>query len=356
MKRIGHQSVLLALAGAMVLGPTLAFADDEFEVSGQISRVLMVARDGTRSKSIFADNGNANSRIRLRGSRSVGSGLEAGFLFEVGYPSNPSDDVSIDNSSVSAEWQERHVDLFVGGSWGKVSMGQGSGAANGAMEEDLSRTDIVSNSDMTSIGGGLEFQRAGSNPGPAIGDTQSNLDFEGRYDRLRYDSPKLGRWKISVSAGDKNENEVYEMAVRSSLKWRQGDMRVAAGYSAESRGGNAGTEQTLGASVSYVLPNGFNGTLAYGMRGRDGADSRDPNYLYFKVGYLLGPHAFSVDYGSATELDESGDRSTGYGAAYVYSAKKWLDVFGGLKQHSLHRDEASFDKITIATAGMRLKF
>ncbi|MBE0547143.1 MAG: hypothetical protein IH627_05660 [Rubrivivax sp.] len=57
---------------------------------------------------------------------------------------------------------------------GKVSLGQGDGAADGGMEVDLSGTTVITYSGITDIGGGFAF-RQGAALGPTIGSTTSNL-------------------------------------------------------------------------------------------------------------------------------------------------------------------------------------
>ncbi len=312
----------------------------------------MFADDGSQSKGFFVDNDNSGTRFRMKGKKEVNANLEGGFLIELGYGSNPSSAVNFDNRSISADLAERHMDLYLAGSFGKASLGQGNGAANGGMEEDLSGTGLVSYSGMSDVGGGIAF----GNGGPAIGSTIGNLDFESRYDRLRYDTPALGPVKLAVSIGTKSGNDVYELAARPSMKMGGGELAAALGYSVEKKGGVAGDEQTTGFSVSYLMNSGLNATLAYANRGDDTPGAEDSKFTYFKLGYKTGVHAVSFDYGLGNDFDQKDDDSSAYGISYVYTAAKWMELFAGAKVHTLDRSGADFDDVTIAMAGTRIKF
>ena len=355
MSRAMRVGTLVAITGFSVAGVSfseVATAADGITLSGQINRAVMFADDGQQSKGFFVDNTNSGSRFRMLGTRDVQDGLKAGFLFEVQYQSNPSDAVNFSERSVSAEFAERHIDLFLEGGFGTVALGQGNGAANGGMEEDLSGTTVVTYSGMADFGGGIQF----GGDGPAIGDTIGNLDFESRYDRLRYDLPSLGPVGLAASIGVKGGNDVYELAARPELKIGSGKLASAIGYSVEKKGGATGDESTLGFSVSYLFSSGLNGTLAYATRGTDAPGSEDQTITYLKLGYKTGPHAMSFDYGIANDFDAAGDDSTAFGVAYVYKAAKWLELYAGGKVHSLDRAGTDVDDITILAVGSRLKF
>lgn len=254
--------------------------------------------------------------------------------------------------SVSAEFAERHIDAYLSGGFGKVSLGQGNGAANGGMENDVAGTTLVTYSGMTDLGGAIQF----GGMGPAIGATTGNLDFESRYDRLRYDAPKLGPLDIAVSVSTKSGNDVYELAIHPRIKMGGSNLRSAIGYSVEKKGGALGDEQTLGVSASYLFPSGFNGTVAHGTQSSDAAGSVDKEITYFKLGYKTGDHAMSLDYGIGSDFDQAGDDSTGYGVGYVYTAAKWIELYAGAKIHSLDRAGFNADDITVISAGTRIKF
>lgn len=327
----------------------------EYKLSGQVNRLLTSVDDGTQSRLFNADNVNSQTRFRFTGSHEFAPGFAAGINWEVGYTSNPSSGLSMTTRSVDATFNERHTEAFLLTDWGKVSFGQGDGAANGGTEADLSGTSVIQYSSVTDIGGKFAFRNA-AGFGPTIDSTIGNLDFESRYDRLRYDTPNLGPVHFSLSFGNKGDNDVYEVA--SWLNADVGGHKVAAalGWSREKKGGVAGNEDTVGGSVSFLANNGLNFTAAAGTSEDDDPASLKRKYGYVKAGYTFDKHAFSVDYGRGEDFAVEDDRSKAFGLGYVYAAQKWLDVYAGIKQHQLDRVGASYDDISFVTAGLRLKF
>jgi predicted porin len=342
----------LAVAAAGAAVDAQAF---EYTLSGQVNRLLTSVDDGTQSRLFQADNVNSQTRFRFTGAHQFAPGLKAGINWEVGYTSNPSSAISMSARSVDATFNERHAEAYLLTDYGKVSLGQGDGAANGGMEIDLSGTSVISYSSVTDIGGKFAF-RNGAGFGPTIDSTIGNLDFESRYDRVRYDSPKFGPLSASVSYGNKGNSDVYEAS--SWLGTNLGGHRLAAalGFSREQKGGNAGNEDTAGGSASLLLSNGLNFTVGAATSRDDGPAALRKKFGYAKVGYTIGRHSLTVDYGRGEDFALDGDRSESYGLGYVFAPEKWLDLYAGIKQHKLDRAAEHFDKVSFATAGMRLKF
>ena len=50
------------------------------------------------------------------------------------------------------------MDAWVEGGWGRVNIGQGDGAANGATESDLSGTGMANGIGVADIGGGINHR------------------------------------------------------------------------------------------------------------------------------------------------------------------------------------------------------
>lgn len=350
-----HALAALSLAVA-ALGVALEAHAFEYRLSGQVNRLLTSVDDGTQSRLFNADNVNSQTRFRFTGAHEFAPGIKAGINWEVGYTSNPSSGISMTTRSVDATFNERHAEAYLLSQYGKVSFGQGDGAANGGMEVDLSGTTVIHYSGVTDIGGKFAF-RNDAGFGPTIDSTIGNLDFESRYDRIRYDSPKLGPVSLSLSYGNKGNNDVHEAAAWLSTDIGGGHkMAAALGFSREQKGGLSGNEDTVGGSASVLLANGLNFTLGGGTSEDDNPALPKKKFGYAKIGYASGKHSVAIDYGRGEDFALDGDRSESYGVGYVYAAEKWLDVYAGLKQHKLDRPGASFDEVSFATAGMRLKF
>ncbi len=352
-----HRRIAVALAAATLsLAAGSAGAQGfEAKISGHLNRMIMQVDDGTDSELFHADNVNSQTRLRFTGTKEVQPGLTAGINWEVGYTSNPSNALSMTNRSVAATFNERHVDVFLSGGWGRLSMGQGDGAANGAMEVDLSGTAVVQYSGIADIGGGFAF-RNGAAFGPTIAQTIDNLDFESRYERLRYDTPKFGPLSVAASYGTKGNNNVYELAGWLAGETGIGKVAAGLGWSREKIGGAAGDEDIFGGSASWLHGSGLNLTLGFASSEDDTPGRATRNFSYVKVGYASGRHAVALDYGRGEDIGANGDEADVIGIGYVYTPQKWIELYAGVKQHSLDRPGTGFDDISFAMAGTRIKF
>ncbi len=156
------------------------------ELSGQVNRAFMAADDGVDTETFFVDNVNSGSRFRFVASGDVSPGLKAGVLYEMEFQGNESHLVSMPGTSpgreVTPQLRERHAAVFLQGGWGKVTLGQSDGAANGGAEVDLSGTQVAHYAFGSLIGGGIMFRDSAGGFGPTILSTTNLQDFESRYD------------------------------------------------------------------------------------------------------------------------------------------------------------------------------
>lgn len=353
-------AVLSAAVAAAFAAPSVFAQAQGIEVrlSGQVNRALMHVDDGAKSNVFFVDNNNSSTRFRLSATAPVTTGLRAGAIFEAEFRSNPSSDVSFETPDIGAELNERHMDLFFEGGWGKLSLGQGDAAANGAMEVDLSGTSVINWSGATNLGGSFGFRNAaGALTGATIGNTFSNQDFESRYDRIRYDTPKFGGFSVAGSWGTKDGGrDVGELAL-----WYSGDMgalgRLAAalGWSSQQADVDVATsveDEVVGGSVSWLHGSGLNLTLAHSQRDFR-AVGDEATFTYAKLGYKFGRHAVSLDWGVG-EDQVAGAESDMIGIGYVWSPVAWAEIYAGYKIHGL--DVTGADDIKVMTVGSRIRF
>lgn len=329
----------------------------EVKLSGQVNRAVMLADDGHDSESFFVDNDNSSTRLRFSGTGNLTPGLKAGVILEVEYQSSPSNLVTFaDRDGASPRFDERHVDLFLEGGYGKVSLGQGDGAANGGIEVDLSGTSVAHYADIAATGGALNFRTAGGGAGPALGAVLSQQDFESRYDRVRYDTPSFAGARAALSMGAKDSRDVQEAALWYGADLSgAGRLAAAVGWSNEDAALPGGIEdETVGGSVSWLAPGGLN--LTYGHSRRDIAAGRDGKFNYFKVGYKTGQHAVSADYALGDDQSAAGDEAKSMGLAYVYAPVNWAELFALVKKAQLDQPGVSYEDITLGMIGTRLKF
>ena len=353
-------AVLSAAVAAAFAAPSVFAQAQGIEVrlSGQVNRAIMNVDDGAKSNSFFVDNNNSSTRFRLSATAPVTTGLRAGAIFEAEFRSNPSSEVNFETQDVDPELGERHMDLFFEGGWGKVSLGQGDGAANGAMEVDLSGTSVINWSGATNIGGAFAFRLpTGALTTRTIANTFSNQDFESRYDRVRYDTPKFGGFSVAGSWGTKDNG----LDARELALWYSGEMgglgRIAAalGWSNQQPATPGGVEdEVVGGSVSWLHGSGLNLTFAHSNR--EASADRDRKFTYAKVGYKFGRHAVSLDWGVGEDQAAAGVESDMIGVGYVWSPVAWAEIYAGYKIHGLDATAVDADDIKVFTVGSRIRF
>ncbi len=350
-----------ALATAMLVGATTTQAAElkvagqpvELKVSGQVNRAVMMVDDGKSSETYFVDNTNSSSRFRFSAIGDLTDTIEAGALLEVEFESNPSSSVSRENPTIAGELQERHIHAFLRGNFGEVSLGQSDGAANGITHIDLSGTGVVGLlSHPHMLGGGTAFLDNGV-AGPTVSQTVANFDFESRYDRIAYKAPALGPVQLAVSAGRKEEM-IYEVGARYSSDLGFGKVAAGVGYSTENVVGPAGSNDTVGGSMSVLLDGGLNAAISYSRLEDD--TGYDASHAAVKLGYRTGRHAASVDFGVTEDRALAGDEVEMMAVNYVFAPVGWVDLYASGRVFSLDREGGDFDDIGVLVAGGRIKF
>jgi hypothetical protein len=356
-------AALLALAGAAQAQQTQPL---KVEVGGQVTRALMYADDGVQKKTFNVDNEVSGTRFRFAGSAGMTPGIRAGVLMEFDFQSNESSVVTMAAPSSAPSLVERHMDVwFEHMSFGKFHLGQGDGAANGAVEVDLSGTGIItSSSAVQDIGAALAFRTsAGALSTATITNTIDRYDFESRYDRAMYVTPVFSGFRGQVSNGVKDGLTTTEAALWYAGKLGAfGDLAGAFGYSQQGNATpGAAKDEYMGGSISWLHGSGINLTFGHTEReialtGVDLGSSRSGSFDYFKVGYKFGQHAIAADYALGKDQNAAGDESKMMGIGYVFTPISWAELYAGYKVHSLDRAGATFEDIALFTVGTRLKF
>jgi hypothetical protein len=354
LKRI----LLSAVVAAVFATPAAAV---EVKLSGQVNRSIMFADDGVTSDTFHVDNDASSTRFRFVGNGEARPGLKAGVIFEMEYQSAPSNTVDFtDRVTAGPDIDERIMDVFLEGRYGRFTLGQGDGAANGGIEVDLSGTSVIQFSDGPTIGGGIEFRGPGGAAGPELGAVLANQDFESRYDRMRYDTPNFAGFSLAASSGVKNEaaapisRDVWEVALRYAGDFAGfGKLAGAAGFSHQDGVPGGVDDETTGGSLSWMHASGANLTVGYSTRDRG---TRDAAFTYAKLGYKAGRHAVSLDYTQGEDQSALGDEASAVGIAYVYAPNSWLELYGLAKRAQLDQPGVAFDDISIFVVGTRIKF
>jgi len=372
-----HRKTQLAAAvgAAMLLGAGAVQAQNlQVQLYGQVNRALMAVDDGVQSKTFFVDGEPSGTRFGITGSAQVSPGLRAGARFEVEYQSNSSDSVSMTAPTHNGSARdgnnpglaERWFDVWVEGAWGRVNLGQGSGAADDASTIDLSGTGLANGVCVCDWGGAIAWRdSAGGTIGTrTVGNTLGNQDFESRYDRVMYTTPVFGGFRLQVGTGQKsNAGEVNEASIWWSGKLA-GEIQAAIGWSDEKTGAPTVPEtpsnETVGGSVSWLHTSGFNVTFAYTQSTPSSLPDRDGTHMWGKVGYKWGQHAISVSYGQMDDQAADGDEGTAMGIGYVWTPIRWAEFYAGLHLYTLDArvgsSTVSAEDIQVAAIGTRIRF
>ena len=362
------------------------------QLYGQVSRTLMYADDGIQKKWFHTDHEASGTRGGITGTGGVMPGLRAGFRIEYDAQSNESQRVTFSpqagtfgpQSSFSAAdedhggWAERHMDAWLEGAWGRLNIGQGDGAANGATESDLSGTGMANGIGVADIGGGINFRNSATGALlSSVGATINQQDFESRYDRLMYVTPTFGGFRAQVSWGQKPASGVTptntlgqsvsaNTDVREAALWYGGKLgglgEIAAAVGWSERGAstpNGTKDEYVGGSISWLMPFGLNLTASYSNRDLPtaaGGTTRDSTFMYVKLGWKFGQHAVAVDYGQGDDFAALNDESKMYGVGYVWNPIRWLELYAAYKIHELDRPGITTEDVTIGHIGTRVRF
>ena len=354
--KIASSVVLLTAVSAIPISASAAGV--EFSMSGQISRALTFADNGVDTDTLFVDNNNSGSRLRLKGQTELTPSLTAGVYWETQYQDNDSSAIDIGDSDNSSAFKSRIREVWFSGDWGKAYLGQGNGAANGTSEVDFSGTTIADYSG-NNLDDGISF--VGSNglhgtTSPADvsvknGSVFGNFDGLSRNDRLRYDLPSFGPLSIAVSTGQDRS----ELGIRYSGEL-SGGTKIGAAIGIVD---NDESFEQIGLSASLLLASGLNITLHHGERDLD-AGGVDPEGDYIKIGQIFGDsqqHHVSLGLHSVDDLAAIGDEAERTNLSYVYVfPKKGVEIFATWQNASLSRASGDLEDQDIFGIGSRIKF
>jgi predicted porin len=301
--------------------------------------------NGETSGVVNADNSVSGTRVRVKGNGDIGNDLSAGLYYEYQLQSNPSDKItadSLDSDGIGGDvgagdnFSNRNANIWVKGNFGKVTLGQGSGASDGSTEADLSGTTVIqyptSNTDILS---GMEY----GDSGVTVGNTRSAFDGLSRNDNIRYDAA-VGDFSFAGSYGNGDKKE---LAARYKIE----DLEVRVAW----WDGQSSNDDVSGAAISatWIAENGINLTGEYS--GNDSDD--DPTNIYAKLGYKTGKSSYGIDWSETQDLGP-GDGSS-VSLAWVYVPMSGVEVYASYRVESIDNVDDD-DDIDAVIGGARVKF
>jgi predicted porin len=306
----------------------------------------------------------SSTRFGIQGTSQVVPGLRVGARIESEMKSNPSDTVSFADPSTGAVggtvlFAERWLDAFFEGSWGRINLGQGSGAADDASTIDLSGTGMANGTCVCDWGGGIAYRTsAGGLVGTTVVGVHNNNDFESRYDRVMYTTPVFGGFRAQVGTGQKSDaGEVNEASIWWSGKLA-GELQAALGWSDEKTAAPGGipSNETIGGSISWLHTSGFNITFALTESDVSALGRNSQKFWWTKVGYKFGTHAIAVDYNETEDMAANGDEGKTYGIGYVWNPVRWFELFATYRIYQLDRPGVDVEDIMVGALGTRIRF
>jgi hypothetical protein len=244
---------------------------------------------------------------------------------------------------------------------GKLSLGKGDTASNGASEVDLSGTAVAQYSGMADIGGSFEFRSAGGTyTGVTLGTVYSQLDGLSRQNRLRYDTPSFGGFTLSTSVG---ADDFVDGALRFKKEWNS--VRCAwagaVAHNTDEKNDDLWIYNTSGSCIH--TPSGLNLTLGYAEEDEGDSKDFDNQWWFVKVGISRrwnshGKTSISVQYASNEDTRLAGDETDSYGVAFVQNIDSAaLELFVAYSHHEYDDNTATnFDDLDFVLAGARIRF
>jgi predicted porin len=378
MKKCYSTSAITMTVGAMLLGGAVSasalevksgYDNVQLKLYGHINRAVMSVDDGDESKVFHVDNTNSESRVGLKGKVKASESLTIGGNLEGQWQANPSDKVSMDEESISAELKERKIEVYFDfKKIGKFSIGKGQMASDDSSEVDLSGTALAGNSGVADAGGGFSFYdntpavlaEGEEAKSVTVSNVFDQMDGLSKKNRVRYDTPSLGGLSLGVSAGEK---EMADAALTYSRELADGtQFKAAVAYS------DPGKYYTqINGSASVLFGFGLNFTVAGGTRDLDKmpANGDDPTFMYGKIGYKakifsVGSTACSFDYGMFENVknQDTEEEGTAYGVQVVQKLSNYnTELFAAYRNFELEdKTAADYEPITLAMGGVRLKF
>lgn len=366
------------MAVAVLMGVAGAAQAMTFKAYGQVDRALIAADNGTEADVGFVDNSASNTRFGFIGEQQLSVASRLGFKYEVGLNESPSSrwDIHSNGQNAATPFLDvRYAAVYWQGAWGRVSLGKGSSAADGATQVDYSGAHAFGGGNgPQSYFGGISLVSDSGRVLSSFRGAYSSFDG-GRNNRLRYDSPSLAGSVLSTSI---TEGLGYDLVWRFENSFDGGGKIGFALDWMDSR--DNGSQQTVtgnlltdkrfqgyGGSMSILLPSGLNASVAFQRRNYKyhiAAPKSDGSSNYFaSVGYRFERTKLTLGYGITRDKLNDGSKASDTSLNYVYDLTSAIRFYGGL--HSIKLKDARVSgvvpkldsqRLNALIVGTRIKF
>jgi len=341
-------------------------------ISGQFSREMTVTDDGFSTRVRHQDSNYSSSRFLLNAGGKINADVKVGAKAEIAFDDarNASTNTrsAANNSRSGDDLQTRKTEIFIThNQFGRVYMGVGDPAANGVMNTSAHGIYSALPQAMGLITS-AQYRNAGSEvlTGTAVSTAMTDLDFNSRRARIRYDTPVIAGFMASVSHSDGQE---VEAALRYSGKLFDTKIKFGAGMAFNTLEGDTITEM-YGSQLSFVHSSGLGATggCAYQVDEELSSIAGNNEVDFDKFGCAvqghfqrkfneLGKSSLVVEYDQKENTAGDGDTASGVGVTLHQAIDAAaMEVWVKYSHFDLDREGVDTDDIDTFTLGTRMKF
>ena len=369
----------VAFAGQVTAGEARVMKNSKDQVSlkvtGQFSTEASMVDDGFSQRVRHSDANFSSSRFRFLADSKVNANLKVRGVAEIAMNDNRN---SASNARGAAhggrsgnDLQTRKTELiFTHNQLGRVYMGAGSAGADGVMNINTHGVYSSLPGFMGLIASGHQFKSDKDTlSGASLGGQFADLDFNSRQQRIRYDTPNIGGFMVTMSH---NDDQTVEAALRFRGKAAGLNIRAGAGAAATA-GDDEAFDHQLGAQISMAHGgSGLGITFGCGFQKRNakatvaGIQERDFDRTGCHTqGHLkrkfnsLGASTIVVEYDRKNNMQNYGDVATGIGVNFhQHVTAAALEVWVKYSNFDLEQEigTATVKDIDIISLGTRMKF
>ena len=267
-----------------------AQAQSSVSIYGRTNVTVERQKAGTTNRTDMVDN---SSRIGFKGTEDLGGGLKAGFQIEHG--------ISMDTGGGAATFWGRRSELFLGGNFGTLRLGNYTSEAYFATADYVAmhNHDTGTSSDKLYVGVGR------------------------KTDKVGYASPTFGGAQFHAAVAG-TDTSGTDRAIELAVNWASGPLRLGAGYEK-----GDGDKQQFAARALYQMGDFTVGGYVQQDTDGKGAALGDRTTLRLAGKYVIGNGDAHLSWGRAGDYDNVADSSANQiTLAYNHNLSKRTKVYG----------------------------
>jgi hypothetical protein len=371
----------VAFAGQVTAGEARVMKNSKDQVSlkvtGQFSTEASMVDDGFSQRVRHSDANYSSSRFRFLADSKVNANLKVRGVAEIAMNDARNSASNAEGAahggrttSGGSDVQTRKTELiFTHNQLGRVYMGAGSAGADGVMNINTHGVYSSLPGFMGLIASGIQFKEdKHTRSGLSLGGQFADLDFNSRQQRIRYDTPNIGGFMVTMSHSD---DQTLEAALRFSGKALGSKIKAGAGI-AHATGSGEAFEHQIGAQISMAHKSGIGFTMGCGFQKRNtqvtvaGVQEQDNDRSgchtqgHFKRKFnSLGASTIVVEYDQKENMQNYGDVAKGIGVNFhQHITAAALEVWVKYSNFDVDREvgNAEVKGIDIVSLGTRMKF